>query len=225
MFEPKRALAASLAALALVAGVPASAAIYDIAATDGLGTALTLAAGSYRIEFIGIADGGAYDSANVLCPTGSCSTGWTNSFSLRDSDFAGAFLPGGSTTVDVFRVGSLTGSYASALASLAAYKAGPVDHYGVDINSGVISPPVFFTTYPTSPFRVTLDADIASRLVVTDLDNTRTNNQGGVSLRITAVPEPGTWALMIGGFGLAGLALRRRRLPATRRSANGAGQL
>jgi hypothetical protein len=25
------------------------------------------------------------------------------------------------------------------------------------------------------------------------------------------VPEPTTWALMIGGFGLAGAALRRRR--------------
>ncbi len=30
-----------------------------------------------------------------------------------------------------------------------------------------------------------------------------------------AVPEPGAWALMIGGFGLAGAALRRRRAVAT----------
>ena len=28
---------------------------------------------------------------------------------------------------------------------------------------------------------------------------------------IAAIPEPTTWALMIGGFGLAGAALRRRR--------------
>lgn len=28
---------------------------------------------------------------------------------------------------------------------------------------------------------------------------------------VAAVPEPGTWALMIGGFGMAGAALRRRR--------------
>jgi hypothetical protein len=28
---------------------------------------------------------------------------------------------------------------------------------------------------------------------------------------VNAVPEPATWALMIGGFGMAGVALRRRR--------------
>lgn len=224
MFEPKRALAASFAALAMVAGVPASAAIYNIAATDGLGTELVLGVGSYRFEFIGVADGGAYDSANVVCATGPCTTGWTNGLSFRDSNFASANLPGGSTTVNVLRVGGFAATFASAAASLAAYKAGPIDLYGVDINQGVVSAPYLGASYPGSPF--VLDSTVADtfRIVVTDIDASRLNNQGGVSLRITAVPEPGTWALMIGGFALAGAALRRRRPPVARRSANGAGQ-
>jgi len=36
-------------------------------------------------------------------------------------------------------------------------------------------------------------------------------NQGLVTGFNAAVPEPATWALMLGGFGLAGAALRRRR--------------
>jgi len=35
-----------------------------------------------------------------------------------------------------------------------------------------------------------------------------------VKLDIGAVPEPATWALMIGGFGMAGGMLRRRRAAA-----------
>ncbi|WP_213981904.1 PEPxxWA-CTERM sorting domain-containing protein [Sphingomonas sp. dw_22] len=31
------------------------------------------------------------------------------------------------------------------------------------------------------------------------------------SFKVTAVPEPASWAMMIGGFGLAGAAIRRRR--------------
>jgi hypothetical protein len=33
-------------------------------------------------------------------------------------------------------------------------------------------------------------------------------------VRFGAVPEPATWALLIGGFGAAGMALRRRRMSA-----------
>ena len=51
-----------------------------------------------------------------------------------------------------------------------------------------------------------------------DVENTvytgTTEKVGLATLQQTvsgAVPEPGTWALMIGGFGLAGAALRRRR--------------
>jgi len=32
----------------------------------------------------------------------------------------------------------------------------------------------------------------------------------GSTANLSLVPEPGTWALMIGGFGLAGAAARRR---------------
>lgn len=38
-------------------------------------------------------------------------------------------------------------------------------------------------------------------------------NIGGYSLTNNAVPEPSTWAMMILGFGLAGLGLRRRAGP------------
>jgi hypothetical protein len=31
------------------------------------------------------------------------------------------------------------------------------------------------------------------------------------AVSVAAVPEPATWAMMIGGFGIAGMALRRRR--------------
>ncbi len=34
---------------------------------------------------------------------------------------------------------------------------------------------------------------------------------GNVSFDVAGVPEPANWALMIGGFGLAGVAARRRR--------------
>lgn len=210
VFGLKRAVVAGAVGLALLGGSQAGATIYNIAATDGVGTVLVLGIGSYRVEFLGIADGGAYDSANVSCATGPCAGGWTNNVTLRDSGFATAFLPGGSTTLDIFTVGALGSTYASAVASLAAYQAGPIDHYGVDIDAGVVGAPQLGFTYPTSPFVVQSTTPDSYRLVVSDFDNNRLNNQGGVSLRITAVPEPATWALMIGGFGLTGAMLRRR---------------
>jgi len=45
--------------------------------------------------------------------------------------------------------------------------------------------------------------------------NLHTSAFGGGEIRghFSAAPEPGTWALMIGGFGLVGASLRRRRTP------------
>lgn len=42
-------------------------------------------------------------------------------------------------------------------------------------------------------------------------DDNLSDNRGGVSLAVSAVPEPATWAMMIAGFGLAGASLRRRK--------------
>ncbi len=37
------------------------------------------------------------------------------------------------------------------------------------------------------------------------------DNRGGVSIGVSAIPEARTWAMLIAGFGLVGLAMRRRR--------------
>ena len=42
-------------------------------------------------------------------------------------------------------------------------------------------------------------------------DNTRLDRPLDVAAATAVVPEPATWALMIGGFGMAGAMLRRRR--------------
>jgi hypothetical protein len=42
-------------------------------------------------------------------------------------------------------------------------------------------------------------------------DSNNGDNFGTISFDIRAVPEPASWAMMIGGFGLAGAAVRRRK--------------
>ncbi len=61
----------------------------------------------------------------------------------------------------------------------------------------------------SQPFIVSLNAPLTVLFVAGDA--VRGDNFGGVSLRISAAPEPGTWALMLMGFGGAGAALRSRR--------------
>lgn len=57
---------------------------------------------------------------------------------------------------------------------------------------------------------VTLDGFSALTVKVAgDAEGTIVASQGGVGVP-AAIPEPGTWALMIGGFGLVGASLRRR---------------
>ena len=47
--------------------------------------------------------------------------------------------------------------------------------------------------------------------IAVDYDGSYNNDSTAVNFSLTAVPEPATWALMLTGFGLAGVTLRRRR--------------
>lgn len=46
------------------------------------------------------------------------------------------------------------------------------------------------------------------------LDDTWTDNAGGISLNVSPVPEPGQWAMMAAGLAFVGVIARRRRADA-----------
>lgn len=58
--------------------------------------------------------------------------------------------------------------------------------------------------------------DAGTYMLTINGNNSSTGSLGGtVTINATpAVPEPGTWAMMLLGFGAAGYAMRRRRRPA-----------
>lgn len=201
------ALRAALGLSILGASASANATIYDISASNSAGTPITLTANqTYLIKWVGIADGGLYDAANVqlFCNTG-CTTGFSNAFVSRDDPF-----DPNDFELDIFSTNQL---YSTAASSLAAYQAGNnISHSTVDIFNG--SPVNAHNLgFIPNPFIFTADGG-SSRLFVLDTDGTLTNNSGGISLSIeeyAPVPEPASWAMMLTGFGLAGSALRRTR--------------
>jgi hypothetical protein len=164
---------------------------------------LTFDPGSYRIEWAGVAGGGLYDAYNLNCPGGVCpNSGWQNGFLAITS---------GDPVVSIFRLttgaSGTPATFSSALLALNAYQTSPnIVQIGVPPPYTGVGATAFLVPLPLI---VNFDQTKTVRLYIND--STRADNVGGVSLRITAVPEPTTWALMIGGFGIAGGMLRRRR--------------
>jgi hypothetical protein len=198
--------AAALGLSLLTLSTPASAAIVNIDASDSVGVEVSFDPGSYLIKWIGIADGGLYDAANVSFCNPGCSTGFSNAFVARDQYFGSADFE-----IQLFTTRTL---YGSAADSLAAYKSGNAIYSDfVRFVNGSIFETGSEGLLP-NPWIVTASQFETFKLVVLDGDGNRANNSGGVSLSIeriaNAVPEPASWALMLAGFGLVGAAMRRR---------------
>jgi len=193
------AVCGAAVACALGFSATANAAIINLDSTSSVGVDFTFAPGTYKIEFIGTADGGAYNGWNSACPAGVCpASGWRETFNVDVN---------GQPDIEVF---SIPGpAFSSALAALAAFQAAPfiLDTTLTPVGGGAYT--ATGTNSIPQPWIVNPAAPTLVTFFLRDL--TRDDNVGGVSLRITAVPEPSTWAMMLLGFGGLGAALRSRR--------------
>lgn len=208
--------AAGVAALAMAS--QASAAIVNVSAAGPAGTTVSLAAGTYTVTYAGIADGATYDGWNPWSTTAgcdgagtNCSQGFLNAFAI---DFG--FGVNNFNHVDGYQFGYVatpgnSGKYENAAQALTAYRALPISFAALPDAANTSA-----YTLASSPITFTLAS--AQQVNFFILDNPYGDNVGGVSLFVNgppvsggAVPEPATWAMMIGGFGLIGGALRVRR--------------
>lgn len=176
----------AIAASALLAS-PLAAATPVAANQNGTTSLGFFAAGTYNITASGTIDLIGSGGTMTLKPDGVPLTAVTAPaylyFNPNGSFQAdGVFGPGGSG----IKIGALMGS-------LVAAPAGPSDFFSIG----------FGTT-------VTLAAP--GQIFAQVNDTFYPNNVGAFSVNVqAAIPEPGSWALMIAGFGIAGAAARRRR--------------
>ncbi len=176
---------------------------------------VNLGAGTYAMRFIGTADGGAFDAFNawnfgddvIGCNSNGsgCGRGWLNAIVI---DWA-PIVDAESDDLTYINSAHPDGQvFASPELALAAMR-GP---FGFQAASTKGRPAGNFV----GAYMFTLAQ--AQQIKVRVGDNAPGDNAGGVSLLFTpvptppgGVPEPASWALLIAGFGLTGVALRRRR--------------
>jgi len=192
------AVCGAIALAGLGASTAADAAIINIDSTSNAAVQYTFNPGRYLIEFIGTADGGAFNGWNPSCPTGTCVGGWRDVFSTFTD-------PGPHPELDTFFVAGPT--YVSALAALAGFQTSPIQDAAFIWNGA--SYVLDDQTQIDQPWIVSPHAPVTINFLIND--GTRADNFGGVSLRITAIPEPQVWGLMVLGFAGLGAMLRARR--------------
>jgi hypothetical protein len=213
MHLPNRPQAQAIAltlAITVFGSVHAHATIYNLAATDAVGDTIAFAPGRYQIDWLNIAQGGLFDAANhAAVSVNGSGAAWSEEITLINPATFGS----NDYNVDFFGTGV---SYATAADAMEAYASGlGIHEYRLHFLDHV-SLGVQDLGLQLHPLLLEVDAPVSYRIFATDTDGIRFNDTGGVSLSISSVPEPSTWAMMILGFAAGGAALRSRRRNAVR---------
>ena len=186
-FSMTRVLLASAAAAGLAA-TPASAAIVNLDALTNSGmtatnaVSLNLGAGSYSVTPII----GAFTAFSRFNTIGGCNN------------------IGGSCR---------TGFEHSYFVTIGATSTG----YGSNSGLGTLGPQTTGGYYASAAQAFTLDATSSMFTLAAPqtvkfwiFDDFLSDNSGGVSLNVAAIPEPANWAMLIAGFGMVGAMMRSR---------------
>jgi hypothetical protein len=215
----KRLLISGLVAT-LALSAPATASIVNIDALIPGGTTVSLSAGTYEISYAGIAGGGQYDGfsywpANLNCDSNgaNCARGWSDHFAIDFGGGTGNFNRTDGVGYGLAGAQGFRPVWDSAARALLEFSTRTLQFQTlatINGNANYFMNGLGVYNNVTGPIRFTLAQAQDVNFYVIDAPN-HLDNRGGVSLNVTGVPEPGSWALMISGFGLAGSAVRRRR--------------
>jgi hypothetical protein len=145
--------------------------------------------GYAQISDADVLTGGDLDNLEVFLTDGGGFTGYEFTIQFADlsrTDFA-------DLTIGYELLSGATGSF--------SYAAGP-NVFG-DLR---------FTNSASRDFRLaTTDGDVLQSVFLTSTRAFDQYKQNDIELAVAAVPEPATWAMMLGGFGLVGGAMRSAR--------------